>query len=49
MKSGEYNVNSELHMYTPAEIKLRLPQFLNNIHTNIVFHKQGACHCNPII
>jgi hypothetical protein len=42
MKSGEDNVNSELYKYTPAEFKLRFPQFLNNIHTKNVFHKQGA-------
>jgi hypothetical protein len=42
MKSGEDNVNSELYKYTPTEFKLRLPQFLNNVQLNIVFHKQGA-------
>jgi len=41
MKNGLDNVNSESYKYTPAEFKLRLSQFLNNTHTNIVFHKKG--------
>jgi hypothetical protein len=41
MRNGEDNANSELYKYTPAEFKLRLPHFLNNTYTNIVFHKKG--------
>ena len=35
---GEDNINSEIYKYKPEEFKLRLPQFLNNIHTK---------NCNP--
>ena len=30
--SGQDNINSELYKYAPEEFKLRLLQFLNNIH-----------------
>ena len=46
---GQDNINSELYKYAPAEFKLRLLQFLNNIYReNYIPNEWGNAVITPI-
>jgi hypothetical protein len=46
---GQDKINSELHNYAHEEYKLKLLQFLNNIHRKIAFQIIEKCRFNPNI